>query len=136
MLRRRRQRQRQLCCQLHNDSDESGDNDDNDDGDGDSGDDGDNDHKGDGDGNDGGDSGDHDDNSEVINNDDGGGGGGRRATAAVGGMVWGRRQVAEAAEMGIKQKWEQCGYDRWKFLYRKIVTWIAFYMYPTAFPGY
>jgi hypothetical protein len=42
----------------------------------------------------------------------------------------------EAAEMGIKQKWKQCGYDRLKFLISKIVTWVYFYSYPTAFPIY
>ena len=131
MLRQRWQRQQQLRCQLHNDSDKSGDNDDNDDGDGDSGDDGDNDHKGDGDNDDDGDSGNDNDNNNVDNDDDIGGGS-RRATAVAGGMVWGRRQVAEAAKMRIKRKWEQCGYNRWTFLYRKIVTWDAFYMYPTA----
>ena len=42
------------------------------------------------------------------------------------GVVWGRRQAAKAAEMGINQKWEQCGYNSQKFLYRKIVTWVTF----------
>jgi hypothetical protein len=42
----------------------------------------------------------------------------------------------EAAEMGIKQKWEQCGYDKQKFLISKIVMWVYFYMYPTVFPSY
>ncbi len=42
----------------------------------------------------------------------------------------------EVAEMGIKQKQEQCGYDRWKFLFSKIFTRVYFYMYPTVFPGY
>jgi hypothetical protein len=32
----------------------------------------------------------------------------------------------EAAEIGIKQKWEQCGYDKLKFLFSKIVTWVYF----------
>jgi hypothetical protein len=32
----------------------------------------------------------------------------------------------EVAEMGIKQKWEQCGYDKLKFLFSKIVTWVYF----------
>jgi hypothetical protein len=36
------------------------------------------------------------------------------AAAAAGGqadgMVWGRRQAAKVAEMGINRKWEQCGY--------------------------
>ena len=32
---------------------------------------------------------------------------GRRAD----GVVWGRRQAAKAAEMGINRKWEQCGYN-------------------------
>jgi hypothetical protein len=32
----------------------------------------------------------------------------------------------EAAEMGKKQKWEQCGYDKWKFLFNNIVTWVYF----------
>ena len=58
------------------------------------------------------------------------------AAAAAGGradgVVWGRHQAAKAAEMGINRKWEQCGYN----LYRKTVTWVTFYMYPTAFPGY
>jgi hypothetical protein len=43
------------------------------------------------------------------------------ATAAADGMVWGRRQATEAAEMGIKQKWKQCGCDRRKFISNKIV---------------
>jgi hypothetical protein len=67
-------------------------------------------------------------------------------------MVWDvgcvRRQVStswcgaggrrpELAEMGIKRKWEQCGYDRQKFLFSKIVAWVYFYMHPsTVFPGY
>ncbi len=42
----------------------------------------------------------------------------------------------EVEEMGIKRKWEQCGYDRLKFLISKIVTWVYFYSYPTAFPVY
>ena len=43
----------------------------------------------------------------------------------------------EATEMGIKRKWEECGYDTWIYLCSKIVTWVYFYMmYPTAFPGY
>jgi hypothetical protein len=29
-------------------------------------------------------------------------------------VVWGRRQVAKAAELGIHRKWEQCGYDSQK----------------------
>jgi hypothetical protein len=62
------------------------------------------------------------------------------AAAAAGGpadgMLWGRRQAAKSAEMGINRKWEQCGYNIQNFLYRKIVTWVTFYMYPTAFPGY
>ncbi len=33
----------------------------------------------------------------------------------------------EAAEMGIKQKWEQCGYDRLKILISTIVTWVYFF---------
>ena len=37
------------------------------------------------------------------------------AAAAAGGqtngVVWGRRQAAKAAEMGINRKWEQCGYN-------------------------
>jgi len=56
--------------------------------------------------------------------------------AAADGMVWGRRLAAKAAEMEINWKWEQCGYDSQKFLNRKIVRWVTFYMYPTAFPGY
>jgi hypothetical protein len=32
------------------------------------------------------------------------------------GVVWGRRQAAKAAEMGINRKWEQCGYNSRKFL--------------------
>ena len=32
----------------------------------------------------------------------------------------------EAAEMGIKRKREQCGYDRWKFVFSKIVTRVYF----------
>ncbi len=44
------------------------------------------------------------------NNEDGGGG--RRATAAADGMVWAGIRWPEAVEMGIKQKWEQCGYDK------------------------
>ncbi len=51
-------------------------------------------------------------------------GDGWRATAAADGMVCGRRP--EAAEMRIKQKWEQCGYDSRKFLFSKIVTWVYF----------
>ena len=41
----------------------------------------------------------------------------------------------EAAEMVIKQKWEQCGYDGWKFLFSKIVQRFI-YMNPTVFPIY
>jgi hypothetical protein len=40
----------------------------------------------------------------------------------------------EAAEMGIKWKWEQCGYDKWKFLFSKVVRRVYFQSYPTAFP--
>jgi len=63
-----------------------------------------------------------DNNSDELNKD----GGGRRATVAatawcVAGIRW-----PEAAEMGIKRKWEWCGYDRWKFLFSKIVTWVYF----------
>jgi hypothetical protein len=53
-------------------------------------------------------------------------------------MVWcgaGGRQP-EVAEMGIKQKWEQCECDKGKFLFSKIVSWVYFYSYPTAFPVY
>ncbi len=65
------------------------------------------------------------------------------AAAAAGGrrqplMAWcgaGIRRP-EAAEMGIKQKWGQCGYDRLKFLISKIVRWVYFYSYPTVFPIY
>ncbi len=32
---------------------------------------------------------------------------GGRATSAADGVVWGRRQAAEVAEMGINRKWEQ-----------------------------
>jgi hypothetical protein len=32
----------------------------------------------------------------------------------------------EAAEMGIKRKWEQCRYDRLNFFIRKTVTWVYF----------
>ncbi len=28
--------------------------------------------------------------------------------------------------MGIKLKWEQCGYDKRKLLFSKIVTWVYF----------
>jgi hypothetical protein len=31
------------------------------------------------------------------------------------GVVWGRRQVVNAAEMGINWKWEQCGYNSQNF---------------------
>ena len=123
--------------------DESSDDNDNDDGDSDSGnddeydddnddDDGNGNNNGNGDGDGDGDSG--DDN----NNNDDDGGGSRWATAAANGVVWGRRQATEAAEMGIKWKWEECGYDRQNFSYRyrTIVMWVTFYMYPTAFPGY
>jgi hypothetical protein len=58
------------------------------------------------------------------------------AIAAAGGqrqllMAWCGASIRwpKAAEMGIKQKWEQCGYD-------KIVTWVYFYSYPTAFHIY
>jgi hypothetical protein len=44
-------------------------------------------------------------------------------TAWCGAGIW----WLEAAEMGIKQKWEQCGYDKHKFLSSKIVTWVYFY---------
>jgi len=37
----------------------------------------------------------------VAQRGDSGDDGGRRATAAADGVVWGRRQAAEAAEMGI-----------------------------------
>jgi hypothetical protein len=55
--------------------------------------------------------------------------------AAVAGGQWqpltawceaGVRQP-EVAEMGIKRKWEQCGYDKRKFLFSKIVTWVYIY---------
>jgi hypothetical protein len=58
------------------------------------------------------------------NNDDGGGS--RRAMAAADGMLWAGIRWPEAAEIGIKQKCEQCGYDKWKFLFSKIVTWVYF----------
>ncbi len=32
------------------------------------------------------------------------------------GVVWGRRQAAKAAEMGINRKWEQCGYNSQHFI--------------------
>jgi hypothetical protein len=32
----------------------------------------------------------------------------------------------EVAEMGIKRKWEQCGYDKRKFVFSIFVTWIIF----------
>ncbi len=62
------------------------------------------------------------------NDDDNDGSGGRRAMAAADGMVWGGLRRPEVAEMGIKQKWEQCGYDydKRKFLFSKIVTWVYF----------
>jgi hypothetical protein len=124
--------------------DKSSDDDDNDDGDSDNGnddeydDDNDND---DGNGNDNGNGdgdGDGDSGNDDNNNNDDDCGGSRWATAAADGVVWGRRQAAKAAEMGIKRKWEECGYDRQNFLYRyrTIVMWVTFYMYPTAFHGY
>ncbi len=81
---------------------------------------------------------DNDGGSDSNNDDDndGGMGGGRRAMAATDSMVWGRHQAAETAEMGIKRKWEQCGYARLKFVISKIVTWVYFYSYPIAFPVY
>jgi len=102
-------------------------NDDDGDNDGDSG----NDDNGD-------DNGDNDSygNNNKDNDEDNVGDGGRRVTAAADGVVWGRRQAAKAAEMGINRKCEQCGYDGQIFLCRKFVTWVTFYMYPTAFPGY
>ena len=145
------QRQQSTKCDgisnINNDDngnkDESSDDNDNDDGDSDSGnddeydddnddDDGNGNNNGNGDGDGDGDSG--DDN----NNNDDDGGGSRWATAAANGVVWGRRQATEVAEMGIKWKWEECGYDRQNFSYRyrTIVMWVTFYMYPTAFPGY
>ncbi len=67
----------------------------------------------------------------------------RGAAAAAGGQwqpltAWcgARIRWPEAAESGIKWKWEQCGYDRLKILIIKIVTWVYFYLYPTAFPVY
>ena len=51
-----------------------------------------------------------------------GGGGGWSATAATDSVVWGRHQAARGREMGIKWKWEQCGYGRWKSWFSKIVT--------------
>ena len=42
-------------------------------------------------------------------------GGGRCVAVGVAGVVWGRRQAAKAAEMGINRKWEQCGYNSQNF---------------------
>jgi hypothetical protein len=52
--------------------------------------------------------------------------------------AWCREGVRrpEGAEMGIKWKWEQCGYDQHKFLFSKIVVWVYFYSYPAVFPIY
>ena len=76
---------------------------------------------------------DNDGNSDSGNDDKdngGGGGGGRHAMAAANGMVGASIRQPAAAEMGIKQKWEQCGYDRWKILFSKIVSRVYFFMYP------
>jgi hypothetical protein len=35
-------------------------------------------------------------------------------------------RLPEVAEMGIKQKWEQCGYDKQKYLFSIIVMWVYF----------
>jgi hypothetical protein len=62
----------------------------------------------------------------MGDDDDDDSGGSRRATAAAEGMVWACVRQPEVAEMGIKQKWEQCGHDERKFLFSKIVTWVYF----------
>ena len=44
------------------------------------------------------------------------------STAWYGGNV----RQPEAAEVGIKQKWEQCGYDRWKIYLVKLLPGYIF----------
>ena len=64
-----------------------------------------------------------DDNDDDVDNDDDDGGG----RQVMGHRVWGRRQAAEGGRMGIKRKWEQCGYDdRRKNLLVKLVGGIIF----------
>ncbi len=51
----------------------------------------------------------------------------QRAIAAVnGGWCGAGIRWPKAAEMGIKQKWEQCGYDSQKSLFSKVVKWVYF----------
>ena len=72
----------------------------------------DDDDNGDGDGDGDDDSGVDDDDDEDDDDDDDededDDGVGRRATSAADGVVWGWRQAAEAAEMGINRKRKQC----------------------------
>ena len=99
----------------NNDEDKSSDdNNVDDDGDGDSGDD--NEYHDDSNVN--------DDNDDDGDDDDGGGGGsgGQWAMSVADGVVWGRRQAAEAVEMGINRKWEQCGYNSHKEVKAIIVS--------------
>ncbi len=83
--------------------------------------------------------GNNDDGNGDSNNDndiDRGSSSSQRAMAATDDMVWGIIRWLEAAESGIKRKWEQCGYDRLKILISNIVSWVYLYMYPTVSPSY
>ena len=46
---------------------------------------------------------------------------GGRVTSAAEGVVWGRRQAAEAAEMGINRKWDQWGMIDRNFYIEKLL---------------